>query len=133
MKTKLLILISVILVLIIVSCEKDSGPYIITKPVDTTHIVSFSNEIQPIFNDRCIVCHNQNHPFLDLRPGYSYDQLLYTGANAPYVDINNPEQSILYEHIMGVNASIMPPNNPPLTDDQKNLILLWIIQKAQNN
>lgn len=115
------------------SCEKDSGPDVRPLPIDTTHHVSFSREIQGIFDDRCIVCHNQAHPFLDLRISYSYNELMTTGSSAPYVDIQDPEQSIIYQHVKGETMAIMPPNGDPLTENQVALILLWIKQGAKNN
>ena len=121
--------------LLIASCEKDIGPYIINQtesPLDTIHYVKFSTEIQSIFDERCIVCHNYGHPYLNLLTDSSYNQLLHTGRLAPYVNIVIPEHSNIYLHITGQDI-LMPPIPPTLTDVQKSTILKWIQQGAMNN
>ena len=110
-----------------VACEKDAGP-VIKRPVvpvlDGDTFISFENDIQPIFNARCILCHNQFHPFLDLRDSVSYKQLLYDGFSIPYyVIVYDPSQSLLIQHLLGVNYSIMPPTPPPLSKDQIDIII----------
>lgn len=116
---------------LISSCEKDRGPVIVkpAPPVDTTgKYVSYRNYIQPLFNDYCIACHHSSHPFLDLRGVVSYDELLYTGANAPYVDSLNPDNALLIQRLVGDEWPIMPPDPPYFTEAQIDSVRLWMLQ-----
>ncbi|MFB6307181.1 MAG: hypothetical protein ABEH43_09390, partial [Flavobacteriales bacterium] len=64
--------------------------------------MSFKEDIQPIFNSNCVTCHNEEHQYLDLREGKSYDQLSQNGANAPYIVAGKPGKSLLYERVTGI-------------------------------
>lgn len=113
------------------SCSKEEGPIIVIPP-DTTgsgvDSISFANDIQPIFNSSCTGCHNNTHPQLDLSDGYAYNQLWTDGANVPYVDTVNAEQSILY-----VRATTDMPPSGALQSFETDKILKWIQQGAKNN
>ena len=116
------------------SCTKDEGPLIIKPPKDPGDtLISFSEEIQPIFDLHCVRCHNYSHPFLDLRSGFAYEQLISIGHLAPYVDTVNPENSILIGRLRGVEYPIMPPDGDHLTPETIDLIALWMIEGARNN
>ena len=148
---KLLIFIACLIVAFI-SCEKDSGPLIIkpkTEPpiiipdtlphedtipiIDT--IVNYLQDIQPIFTQNCVVCHDQNHAFIDLQECCSWDQLIFSGVSAPYVDTLSPYESYLYIKVAGAgqNPPSMPPSGPFLSEDELNKIIKWIRQGAKNN
>jgi hypothetical protein len=103
------------------SCEKYSF-----KPpeIDPGTQVSYSNDIQPLFDSKCLTCHSsgKNHPYLNAED--SYDELI-TGA---YVDTIVPESSVLYIQ-MTSNSS----HKSMLNDLQDETILLWIQQGAKNN
>ena len=125
-------------VLLFSACEKDSGPIIIKPeiPEDTVpDFVSFANDIQPIFNFNCIACHNENHPFLNLKECCSWDQLLNSGVSAPYIDTLNPTESYLYIRVAGAgqNPPEMPPGGPFLIQEETDLILKWIQEGAKDN
>ncbi len=114
------------------SCEKDSGPYIVTSQSQNLPPTSFLNDIQPIFDSYCISCHDETHADLNLKTCCSWDQLLNTGTNAPYVNTSNPTESLIYKRITGVITPQMPFGTPLSTSD-KQLILKWIQEGAQNN
>lgn len=120
-------------VALMLACTKDKGPFntaeeVLLSPEDT---VSYVVHVQPIFDVSCTNCHNATHAKLDLLPAVSYNQLLYTGFSAPYVDTSNAPQSKLYKHLTGV-LSIMPPQGAIATSQQE-LILKWIEQGALDN
>lgn len=120
-------------VALMLACTKDKGPFntaeeVLLSPEDT---VSYAVHVQPIFDVSCTNCHNATHAKLDLLPAVSYNQLLYTGFSAPYVDTSNAPQSKLYKHLTGV-LSIMPPQGAIATSQQE-LILKWIEQGALDN
>lgn len=152
MRTILFITLFLLLFSLFFSCEKDSGPYIIeipkeeksnndtiiTDPIIPTptvypYTISYETHVKPVFQQNCIqACHNPQHPKLDLRPSVSYAQLLTDGFSAPYVNITNPNQSILYLHLAGV-YTLMPQGGPKLSQGQIDTVYTWIAQGALNN
>ena len=90
--------------------------------------ITFSETIQPIFDDSCINCHNGSHfTGLDLR---SYTGVTESSNNNVQIIISGDhENSLLWQY---VNSGTMPPSGQ-LTSDQVNLIATWIDEGAQNN
>jgi hypothetical protein len=117
------------LTLVFSACENDVGPLII-EPLNP-ETVSFSQDIQPIFDIHCTGCHDEFHQFLDLSSCCSYDQLLNSGSNAPYVIPDDPEQSRLYLHLTG--DLLLMPLFGPLPDHEIELVLKWIEEGALDN
>lgn len=118
---------------LMLACTKDKGPFntaeeVLLSPEDT---VSYAVHVQPIFDVSCTNCHNATHAKLDLLPAVSYNQLLFNGFSAPYVDTSNAPQSKLYKHLTGV-LSIMPPQGA-IQQSEQDLILKWIEQGALDN
>lgn len=96
-------------------CEK----YIIERP-DIPTDISFSADIQPIFDAKCLDCHGgMIDP--DLSPGESYDELVDGG----YLDTDDPESSELYDKLSGGHGNT--------TIEEQLIILQWITEGAQNN
>lgn len=99
--------------------------------------VSFNNELMPIFEARCVLCHGPGSGYpLQLSPSkIAYDELLSGSSEEgqSYVNLKDPENSYLYERIVGNDEQTMPLNDTPLTEKQIELILLWIQQGADNN
>jgi hypothetical protein len=127
---KNLIYIAGICLIFLSSCTKDQGPLYDTSII-SSDTVSFQYDIQPIFNANCAGCHNASNTKLKLISGYSYNQLLFDGFEAPYVDTINPELSKLYKYITGESA-LMPPTGE-MDGENINLIYNWIRQGAKNN
>jgi uncharacterized membrane protein len=93
--------------------------------------VSFAQEIQPILDRKCTACHPVSYPYLDLRRGRAYDELVRVSAvTAPAfarVLPGRPELSYLLTH---------PPDpslRDLLTDEERGLIAAWIRQGARRN
>jgi hypothetical protein len=119
------------------------------KAVDT--IVSFG-QVQAIFTDRCISCHNAPSGFgytgtggaanngLDLTAGNSYARLVNdTSYEAPTthpywrVRPGSPDSSFLYQKIAGgpyKSGGKMPLTGSPLTSSEIVKIRRWIAQGA---
>ena len=122
-----LLLISIIAgVIYFSSCEKysfrvETLPPVDTTGTDTTNYVSFSTEVQPIFDAKCISCHKgSRNP--DLRPENSFASLTTGGyVTQPAAD------SKLYKKLISSSHSSMT------TQAQKSTIYLWIGQGAKDN
>ncbi len=98
------------------SCEKVVYP--LPELPDT---VSYSLDIQPIWDNKCVSCHaGSREP--DLRPENSYDALIDGG----YINETEPAESDLMKKLYGTHDS-------RATENEKQLILLWIEEGAKNN
>ncbi len=81
--------------------------------------ILFGTQIQPIFTNNCIGCHNTSrNP--DLRAGFAYSALV-----PQYVTANNADASPLYVKLVGGHQNVATGN--------LSLIKTWINQGAKNN
>ena len=93
--------------------------------------VSFSEDVQPIFDRKCTACHPVSYPYLDLRRGRSHEQLVRVPARTRPAFLRvlpgRPELSYLLTH----------PPDPSLagllTDEELDLIAGWIDEGARDD
>ena len=107
------------------SCYYDTFPEEdVTEPTN----VSYSEDIQPLWNSDCISCHPSIAP-PDLTEANSYNSLISGG----YVVKGDADASILYQSLLGSNGvSLMPPSGQwPIESIQK--VKAWINEGAENN
>ena len=120
-------LIQLILFTIAVSGLLASCTYeeISPKKLDVPDSVKFSVNIIPIFNTSCNKsgCHIKGGIPPDLTPENAYISLTFFG----YVDVDAPEESILYEKISKGSMTKFA------TNQNRELILKWIQQGALDN
>lgn len=85
--------------------------------------VSYTLDIQPFFDAKCVSCHNGGGIPLDLSPDVSYDALLNG-----YINTNDPEGSKLYTKINsgGSMENYASPTEVAIT-------LKWIQEGANDN
>ena len=110
--------------------------------------VSYSSDVQPIFDTRCATsgCHaGPTSPFgMTLEAGQSYSKIVGVAAQAsdcngdPRVDPGSASTSVLYKRIAGSDCGArmpwsLPPTVDSLTTVQQNTIRDWIDQGALNN
>ena len=114
---RMALLVCGVLIVLASGCEK----YIIPPPV-IEEGVSYAEQVQPVFDGKCVSCHSGNLP-PDLTPDESYEFLTTNG----YVDTLNPESSLIYDKLQS------GAHEGRATDADKLLILQWITEGAQNN
>ncbi len=117
---RMLIILTGALVMMLSGCTK----YEIPKPEcpeDLPTGVSYSADIQPIFDQKCVMCHGGGQA-PDLSPGWSYDELMDGG----YVDTDFPCSSSLYEIFSGTHGG-------RANEEELLIILGWIDEGAQDN
>lgn len=120
-----LIFISLLFLAAFSSCQYDN-PYV--TPINPTKTVSFSNDIQPIFNSvGCVSCHKTGAESPDLTTGNAYQDIM----NMNLVDVNNPESSLIYWEPSPDNTSAHTWKK--YTASQAALVLQWIKQGAKDN
>lgn len=91
--------------------------------------ISYALDIQPIFNDNCVVCHDGTlDP--DLTEGNSYTFLTVTDPDM--VVAGDADGSELYQRMNGIGGGVMPPSGA-LSAANINLVKTWINQGALNN
>ncbi len=132
MKKNYLILF-VLTSLVFFNCSKDKGP---VDDQQTAENISFTNDVQPVFDQYCISCHPASGD-LDLTASHSYNQLVNVNASgyqAKRVVPGDPENSVLYKKIdgSGTFGSNMPLGGS-LSAAQILLIKQWIEEGAPNN
>lgn len=93
--------------------------------------VSFSADIQPIFNSNCTGCHG-NSGGLSLS---SYSGLMAGGDNGATVTAGNGASSILVQKLSSDPpfGDQMPLGTAALSDENIALITIWINEGAENN
>jgi mono/diheme cytochrome c family protein len=91
--------------------------------------VSFSSDILPMLQSRCVNCHGGQRTEHQLNLN-SYDGVMAGSENGPVVTPGDAANSPMAE--MVANGK-MPKRGPKLTPDQVQLIVDWINQGAQNN
>lgn len=108
-------------------------------------VVSFTAEIQPLFNNRCVACHSGASPSggLNLAEAEAYGNIVGVASQQLptilLVGPFDPESSYLFHKIRGTQASVggsgaqMPPIGDPLSTAEQEKVRLWIQQGAQNN
>ena len=116
----------VILTLSLSSCYYDEvvEVVIVDGPVD--EVISFENDIQPIFTANCASC----HPVFadpDLTVGNSYSAI----TNGVYIVPDDLEASLLYQTLLW-EVSPMPIAEQ-LPASEINLVKIWIEQGALDN
>jgi len=97
--------------------------------------VSFSEDVTPILEGKCVICHggpDENGAItkemeLDLT---SYDALMVGSEFGPIVEPGNAEDSVLW---MMIELGDMPQEGEPLTTEELEVIKTWIAEGAQNN
>jgi hypothetical protein len=117
---RLMMLLTGSLVVILSGCTK----YEIPKPECPENLpagVSFSADVQPIFDQNCVMCHGGGQsPNLSL--GWSYDELTAGG----YLDTDFPCSSLIYETLTGTHQG-------RASDEDILTILGWINEGAEDN
>lgn len=112
----------------------------ITGSSTSESTVSFLDDIQPIFNSHCTVCHisGGQAAFLPLSNSISYGNLVnrpstYTSGGTLVIP-SDSGNSILYKRISGTSVgSQMPKGGQALSSIDQNSIKTWINEGALNN
>ncbi|MBE7488427.1 DUF1553 domain-containing protein [bacterium] len=102
------------------------------RPIDPDQAgrVSYSLQIKPLLEAKCVGCH------VGARPKGLYDvtsvhNLMQEGGSAgPGVIPGKPDDSSLVQYVRGILQPRMPKEEPPLSEDEVHLIREWIASGA---
>jgi uncharacterized membrane protein len=103
-----------------------------TRPSETTvsvENVSYSRDIYPLVERRCIKCHSGDFPSEGLNLE-SYESLMSGSQNGQVIVAGDSNNSLLFEKI---KSGEMPKRGSDLTAEQIQLIQQWIDEGALNN
>jgi len=92
---------------------------------------SFSDQVLPIFQAKCAMCHNTSTT-LGGWDASSYESVTTTGNNGPVVIAGDVENSLLAQLLQGATGKFMPPQGS-LPQEEIQAILDWIAAGAKNN
>lgn len=113
-------------IFILASCTDKyvTQPFVYTPPVPPGYQYSLTTDVQPIFDGKCIQCHNTNsNKPPDLTAGKSYNSIM----SMSLVDTLNPQSSTLYKEMYDGTMSGY------CTKQDADVVLKWITQGAKNN
>jgi hypothetical protein len=105
--------------------------------------VSFENDVMPILNAYCVMCHlpGSEQGGLGLYPDAWSRIVNIPSKQSPLLQIKpgSPDESYFYIKLIdsgqsaGGSGQLMPVQQPPLDPKQIETIRLWIEQGAPNN
>lgn len=94
--------------------------------------VDFNAEIRPILNDRCITCHGGVRQAGGFSVLFREEALDTTEAGVYAIVPGDPDASELLRRVTHPDADErMPPEGPPLADDEVAALRRWIEQGAE--
>ena len=117
-------LATLLALLLLSSCFYDEG---LAETIAEETIVSYSLDIQPIFNTNCTSCHPLIVSAPDLTSDNSYDAIMMDN----YIVSKDLDASILFQKLLG-KPNVMPPSGP-LPQKEIDLVKTWIAQGALDN
>lgn len=100
-----------------------------TAPSGSTATVSFTNDVLPILQSRCVNCHGGERTEEGLSLN-NYASVMNGSENGAVVTAGDATNSLLVEL---VSTQKMPKRGPKLTPPQVQVIIDWINQGALDN
>lgn len=88
-------------------------------------LLNFVDDVLPIFEERCLRCHNQDERKSGLSLE-SYATALEGGSSGQVIAPGNPAGSRLLRLVMRTEMPFMPPSGEPLAAEDIELIRQWI-------
>ena len=95
-------------------------------------IYVFEDLIYPVFEEKCIACHNKKQEYGGLNMS-KYQNIIKGGNSGLGIQKGNPYKSLIYKRVsMSQNeANFMPPAGTPLSFDQVAVLKWWIDNGAK--
>jgi mono/diheme cytochrome c family protein len=126
MKKRIQFLIIIVAILGMTGCrynwilpEEDVDPNPGGEPI------SYATQVQPIFDSKCISCHNTGGTAPDLSTGKSYNQVV-----PGYVNLSSPAESDIY-YFPSPSSTVHTWKK--YSSNEAKIVLTWIEEGAKNN
>jgi len=101
-------------------------------PEDSPLDVGYTSRIQPIFDERCVLCHTAGSGSGDLDLS-SREGLLAGGSSGAAVSPGDPAGSLLVQRLRAEDPAARMPLVGTLPEEQVELIETWIEEGALDN
>jgi hypothetical protein len=99
--------------------------------------VTLEGDIQPVLNERCVVCHitGAANAGLNMQPGMAFDNLVGVASSESAlkrIEPGDPDKSYLVHKIRGTHVGVggsgaqMPMGQSPLETELQDLIVAWV-------
>ena len=100
--------------------------------IDSVEI--YNDLIQPIFNQKCVSCHNKEIFRGNLNMD-SYSNLLKGGSSGNPINKSDPRESLLIKRITMPTSELkyMPPDGEPVSFDEIKTLIWWINNLDKSN
>jgi len=100
--------------------------------IDSVEI--YNDLIQPIFNQKCVSCHNKEIFRGNLNMD-SYSNLLKGGSSGNPINKSDPRKSLLIKRITMPTSDLkyMPPDGEPVSFDEIKTLIWWINNLDKSN
>ena len=94
----------------------------------------YDDLIQPIFNQKCVSCHNKEISRGNLNMD-SYSNLLKGGSSGIPINKSDPRKSLLIRRITMPTSELkyMPPDGEPVSFDEIKTVIWWINNFDKSN
>jgi mono/diheme cytochrome c family protein len=93
--------------------------------------VSFAEDVLPVFQARCSMCHGSAAAFGGW-DGSSYETVMTTGDTSPEIIPGDADNSFLVQLLLETNGVLMPPTGR-LSQEEIDIIVNWINAGAEDN
>jgi mono/diheme cytochrome c family protein len=94
--------------------------------------VSFANNVLPILQSRCTMCHGSSSGFGGFDSS-TYQGVMTSGNEGPYVIAGDAAKSKIVELLNATSGFMPPPPTGPLPDTEIQTIMEWINAGAKDN
>ena len=94
----------------------------------------YNDLIQPIFNQKCVSCHNKEISRGNLNMD-SYSNVLKGGSSGNLINKSDPRKSLLIKRITMPTSELkyMPPDGEPASFDEIKTLIWWINNLDKSN
>ncbi len=95
-------------------------------------IYVFEDLIYPVFQEKCIACHNEKQEYGGLNMS-KYENIIKGGNSGLGIQKGNPYKSLIYKRVSmsQSESNFMPPAGTPLSFDQVAVLKWWIDNGAK--
>jgi mono/diheme cytochrome c family protein len=136
-------LVTVVILVGSLACSSSKTTPRPTTPTTSASGVSFTKDVQTIFNSNCVICHQGTSApaGMSLEPASAYANLVNAKSQESALQRvlpGQPDKSYLVAKLQGTQVQAggsgaqMPYGSSPLTQSQIDLIKQWITQGALN-
>jgi uncharacterized membrane protein len=109
--------------------QSSADPRLMDAPSQSAVAVSFAEQVQPIFEARCVECHGEESTELGLRLD-TYEGVMAGSDYGTVVEAGDGDGSLIIDMM---ESGDMPEDGDAVPSEEIELIKAWINEGAENN